>query len=247
MGVTRQENLLRLRDLLDNPQPNAPSFHQILRQELSEERDIVNATNNSGKPWAVAEYQLNYTVGLSTYDINVDDFGKCLFVVKATNNPYIPFLPVPFEDLSSQQYGTVWGWFNNTYWQAWSLTETPERMSFYREGVINPQYKVKINPLPQQSAVYTITYLPGFLGNDDPLSSSLQMPEHAELVRLRGATALLPYSRWSEDENANSNKRKELAQGFAYQLERKEDLFKKYIRSINIPRQVTIEDWNAFA
>ncbi len=249
MGVTRIENVFSMRSLLDNPYPNAPSFHQLFRQELSEERDIVNATNLSGKPWATAEYQLNYTPNQSEYAINVSDFGKVLFVVKETTNSYIPYLPVAFDDISEQQYGQIIQWMNNNYSQPFVLTEAPERMSFYRQGVVNAQYMVAINPSPQNSNVYHITYLPGYLGNDDPLETSIQMPEHAELVRLRGAMAQLNYSKWYEDEEKNREKRKDLAAGFDYQLNikgtgGKEKMFADYIRAINIPRSTLVEDWN---
>ncbi len=206
--------------------------------------DIVNATNNSGIAWATAEYTLNFNPTQNVYQINVSDWGKILFCVKVTGNPYIPFLPVSFDDVSEMNYGTVWGWFNNSYAQAMALTETPERMSFSRVGVLNSAITVSINPVPQQSAVYILTYLPGYVGTADPLEASIQLPEHAELVRLRMATALLPTAEWFEDDNKNSERRKELAQSFAFQLQRKEDLFQKYIRGINKPRQVNLEDWN---
>lgn len=236
-----------MRDLLDNPMPNNPSFAQLLRQELSEERDIVNETNNTGVAWATAEYVLNFNTNQSTYTINVDDFGKVLYVVKATGNPYIPWLPVGFSDVSEQKYGTVWAWFNNMYAQAFALQETPERMAFSRQGVTNPQCVVQIQPMPQQAAQYIITYLPGYLGNDDPLEIAVQLPEHAELVRLRGAMALLPYTRWSDDEPINRQKRIDLAAAFSYQLERKEAAYRSYIKNINRPREVTIESWNAWS
>ncbi len=244
MAVTRIENIFRCRDLLRRPYPSAPSFHDLFRQEISEEMDIVNATNNSGRPWATAEYQLNYTPGINAYEIGVSDWGKILFAVKATGNPYIPFLPVPFDDLSEQNYGTVWGWFNSAYAQSFALSETPERMIFYRQGVLNSQFMVKINPQPQQSAAYILTYLPGYIGTDDPLESAIQMPEHAELVRLRMAMALLNSAEWYEDMEKNRQQRQDLATGFLYQLERKEDLFKKYIRNLNIGRMTDVSDWN---
>jgi len=244
MPVTRAENLARLRDLLDNPQPQHPSVHQRLRAELSEERDIVNETNNSGVAWATADYQLNYIANQTKYDINVDDFGKVLYVLKVTGNPYIPYLPVPFQDVTRQNYGTIW--YNNNYAQAFSLEETPERMAFSRDGVLNANVVAEIQPAPQQSAVYLITYLPGYIGNDDPLESALQLPEHCELVRLRAAMALLPYAKWSEDENENRVKRKELAAAYAYQLERKEANYRSYIKNINKPRTVTIDGWNSW-
>lgn len=249
MGVTRIENIFRVRDLLLRPYPNAPSFHDLFRQELSEERDILNATNNSKIAWATAEYTLNYTPAQSAYPINVDNFGKVLFCVKVTTNPYIPLLPVGFSDVSEQSYGTILQYFNNSYAQAFTLSEAPERMSFYREGVLNAQYMVAINPLPQQSAQYIITYLPGYLGTDDPLESSIQLPEHAELVRLRMAMSLLNGASWYEDEDKNRARRKDLAMGFDYQLNikgggGKEKLFADYIRGINIPRMVDVEPFN---
>ncbi len=230
--------------MLDNSDPNKPSFHQLLRQEISEERDVVNATNNSGKPWATAEYQLNFTPNQASYAINVSDFGKVLYVLKETTNSWIPYIPVAFNDVSEQEYGTILAWYNNSYAQAFALSEAPEKMAFSRVGVLNAQYTVEIQPLPQQSVTYLITYLPGYMGDDDPLNSAIQMPEHAEMVRLRSAIALLPYTSWGEDMAMNATKRKELAQSFAFQLERKEKLFADYIRSINIPRMVDVEPFN---
>lgn len=244
MGVTRIENIFRVRDLLRRPFANQPSFHDLFRQEISEEMDIVNATNNTGIAWATAEYTLNFTPLQNTYQINVSDWGKVLFAVKATTNPYIPYIPVPFDDVSQMEYGTVWSWFNNSYAQAWVLPETPERMSFSRVGAVNSQITVTINPVPQESAQYVITYLPGYIGTSDPLETAIQLPEHAELVRLRMAFALLPNAEWSTDEPFNIARRNELGKSFAYQLERKEALFKTYIGGINRPRTVDCEDWN---
>lgn len=214
----------------------------LLQQELSEESDIINATNNSGVPWAVDSYQLNYS-GQTEYAINVSNFGKILFVTKETNNIYMPQLPVAFNDVSEQQYGLVFNWFNTAYNQSWFLSETPERMSFWRDGVVNPQYMVSIQPAPQGSAVYNIHYLPGYMGDDDPLESSIMMPEHAELVRLRGAMALLNEAKWYEDREANRVERKDRAAGYLYQLDRKEKLFAGYLGAINVPRMTEIEDW----
>jgi hypothetical protein len=71
------------------------------------------------------------------------------------------------------------------------------------------------------------------------------MPEHAELVRLRAAMALLNYAEWGDDKQANREKRADLMQGFMYQLERKERLFRNYITSINRPKSVEIDEWNS--
>jgi len=248
MPVTRAQQIARTRDLLkfegQYPFPNSPSFHDIFRQEISTEMDIVNASLESGRPWGTAEYQLNYTPSQSTYTLNVDNWGKVLYVVRVTGNQYIPYVTVPFDDVQTQHYGTVFNDYGNTYGSFAQPDETTERMSFYREGVMNAEYKVKINPLPQISWTYLITYLPGYLGTSDPLNAVIQLPEHAELVRLRNAVALLPSARWSEDSGYNREARKELAAGFAYQLDIKEPIFKKYIKSIAIPKTVTLGGWN---
>lgn len=242
----RIEQIFRTRDLLDSPRLQSPSFHQILRGELSCEQDLANELNNTGKPWTVSTYQLNYTSGQDSYDINVSDMGKILFVVRLTNNPYIPALPVPFADLNELHYGTLWGTFYNLYsgWGAYALSETIEQMSFYRTGLVDQSIKVQIQPMPQDSATYVITYLAGVISNDDPLESAIALPEFATLTQLRNATALLPYCQWTDDRKEDMARKQELAQAFAYQLERKERALAEYKSSLVIPSTVEIGDWN---
>lgn len=242
----RIEQIFRVRDLLDNPLLDKPSFHQIMRGELSAEQDLANELNNTGVPWTVAEYQLNYSPGQDSYDINVDNMGKVLFVVRLTNNPWIPALPVPFQDLNELKYGTLWNSFYNFYngWGAYSLSETIEQMAFYREGVVNQQVKVQIQPQPQSTATYIITYLVGVVSNDDPLETTIALPEFATLTQLRNAMSLLPYTRWSEDRKEDMERKQELAAAFMYQLERKERALAEYKSSLVTPGIVEIAPWN---
>jgi len=239
---TRQEQIFRMRSGLDNPYPSNPSFHQLLQQEISEEMDILNATIQSAQPWATNTYTLNYNPNQDTYIISVSDWGKVLYVVRLFSNPYIQACNVEFDDLNNQHYGVTWQNWYGTFAYPWNTV--PERMSFSREGVLDADIKVTIQPMPQESCIYEICYIPGFLGNDDPLESSIQLPAQATLAQLRGQMALLPMSRWFENEEQNMAKRKELAQSYAYQLSRKEPIFENYIRNINIPKTTTLEDWN---
>lgn len=218
----------------------------LLRQEISTEQDIANALNNSGQPWTTQEYTLNYTPGISTYDLNATDIGRILFVVRLTGNPYIPALPVPYSDLARQHYGTIWNTFYGTYngWGAYVLPETIEQMAFFRTGIVNQQCKVSIQPMPQESAQYIITYLVGAIGDSDPLESSIALPEFATLGQLRNAVSLLNYSEWFEDFEKNRIKRGDLAKGFEYQLGIKEPLFADYKRSLVHAQTQTISDWN---
>tara|TARA_R110000868_G_scaffold290108_1_gene550344 strand:- start:486 stop:1172 length:687 start_codon:yes stop_codon:yes gene_type:complete len=222
----------------------SPSFHQMFLEEISVEQDILNATTNAQRPWAVKTFQLNYTPGLDSYAISVTDFGKPLLVSRVVYSPYINRINVPFDDLNGQHWGTVFQAFNNTYGMPWNLEDTPERFSFYRENVVNSSYNVKIQPQPQQSAVYEILYAPGFIGDQDPLEATIQLPEHAELVRLRCAIGLLPYCKWSEDVGADTAKKQELRQVFEYKLNVKEPAFSRYISSITTPKDTFCGDWN---
>lgn len=246
MGITRLENLFRCRSLLDLPQTEHPSFHQMFQEEISVEQDILNATSNSQRPWATNTYALNYTPGLAAYTINVTNFGKPILVTKVINSPYVKRVNVPFDDVTQQHYGTVFNWNQGLYNVPWDIEDTPERMSFYRENVLNAQYRVTIEPQPQWSGIYEIMYIPGYIGDDDPLEASIQLPEHAELIRLRVAMGLLPYCKWSETATENTAKRMELAKIFEYKLNIKEPLFAKFITNITIPRQVFVEDWDSY-
>lgn len=239
--------MFRTRDLLLNPYPNAPSFHRMLAQEISEEMDVVNAALETGKPWGLEQLQLNYTPGQNTYTLNISDWGKALYVTRETGNPYLPLVNVPFDDVQTQHYGTVWNTYYDTFGSFCQPDNTIERMSFFREGVMNSQIKVTINPMPMQSWTYQITYLPSYIGTADPLEASIQLPEHAEMVRLRAALAHLPGAMWFEEEDKNMARRQQLRDAFLFQLKRKERLFNKYLKSIAIPKTVTLGGWNDWA
>lgn len=246
--ATRSENLQRIRTLLDTPMPSRPDFNTLFQLELSNEADILNATSNADKPWAVNVTQLNYSPGSDNYNITATDFGKPVVVTRViTGNPYITRLPVPFADLNHLQYGTIWQTWQAFYGWGMGWETTPERMSFFREGVLDSQVAVKIEPAPIQSCTYEITYIPSYTGGDDPLESAIQLPEMATLVQYRVAMAALPYAAWWEDENENRLKRRELAQAFAVELGRKEPIFQRYISSIVRPKDVSLDSaWGAY-
>lgn len=245
MASTRLDNAFRIRDYLDNPYPDAPNFHQIFRIEIAEEQDIINELNDTGRAWTTFEYKFTYMPGRNTYPINVTNFGKAILVVRLTDNCYIPALPVPFDDITDQRYGTLLAGFYGAWGYPYVWNETLEHISFYRQGTMNAQPMVKINPAPDQTCEYVITYLPGYQGDSDALASTVMLPEHIELLRLRSAMSLLPYSKWYEDEKANKDKRQELAAAFTYQLQRKEANYRQYISSIAHGRDTMIEYWNS--
>lgn len=250
--ATRIENVFRVRTMLDTPYPNAPHFHRIFQQLMTEEMRLMNSLNTSGQQWAVNEFQLNYTPGQSDYQINVEDFGRPILVVRATTNPYVPYIPVPFDTITNLQYGTIFNYFWNSWALPMVLPETLEHIAFYRAGQNNQQIFAKIQPQPQAAVTYIITYVPGAIGEGDPLETSPALSEYQELLRLRAASALLPYTQFSEDRVADRARKIELKMGFELQLKGEdpqqksgwEYLFNEYIRSLSIPREVIIDSWN---
>lgn len=243
--ATRLENLARVRQYLDTPYPSRPSFAQAFQMELSVEADILNESNNSDRPWAVEMTQINYSPTNLPINITVGNFGKPILVTRVvTNNPYINRVVVPFQGYNNQLYGTVWQMWDSFAGWAWNINETPERMTFFREGVTDAQVSVTVQPQPQQAVIYEISYIPSRPDDDAPLEAQIQLPEMSELVQLRVATQLLPYAAWYENEDENRAKRKDLAAAFAYQLERKEKIFERYVSSINKPRDIFISSWN---
>lgn len=243
---TRLGNLQRVRSLLDYPMPSHPSFAQTFQQALSVEADVLNATNNSDRPWAVETTQLNYTPGLTSYQLTAENFGKPLLVTRLLpNNPYIKQIVVPFAGFNDQLYGQIWQIWHTFYGWAWNINETPERMCFLREGVTDAQVSVTIEPQPQTSVTYVISYVPSGVDENASLESTVQMPEMSSLIQLRTAIFSLPYACWYEDEAANIQKRNVLKAGFEYQLSIKEPIFQRYISAMVKSRDVFVSNWNS--
>lgn len=239
---------MRIRDILDSPLPDAPSFHTLFRLEIAEEQDVLNELGNTSNAWTVREWRFNYNCGQSVYQVNAGQWGKAIQVVRVTNDCFIKYLPVPFDQYDSQSYGRILGGYFGGCGQVWpfGMTETIEHISFYREGTVNSQPMLTINPQPSQNCEYIVSYLAGYQGTTDPLTATVNMPEHVELIRLRIAMAALPYTQWFTDEEQNRIKRKDLAAAFAYQLERKEQIYKQYIASMAHPRDVWVDSWNGY-
>ena len=239
--ATRAESISEVRNILDEPFQGAPSLHRIVGTFLRFEGQLILRLNNSGVPWAVKSFTLVSDPATDTYTLQtgspaaaIPDFGKPLFVVKATGNTVTPYVAVPFDDLREQSYGILYQTGSDV--TPWILSPTIEKLSFYREGAIDPVNKVKINPVPQTAQTYTISYAVGNVGRADALTSAYAIPELASWVELHTAMALLPYCKWSEDVDANTNQKKELATAFAYQMDTVDRTTDIYIRDIVHPR-----------
>jgi hypothetical protein len=245
--ATRQESIAEIRSLLGEPLEGAPSLHRAVGAYLRFEGQLIMRLNNTGAPWAIKSFDLDSDPDTDTYELEtgtpaapIADFGKPLAVIKATGQDTVPFIQVPFGDYRNQNYGVIPETASEVT-PFGVFSPATEKLSFYREGAINPVNKVKINPVPQTVQTYTITYSVGAVGREDDLTATYAIPELASWVELQTAMALLPYAKWGEDMAVNMEQRKELAAAFAFQLQTVNMTAEQYIRDIVHPRPVEVD------
>jgi hypothetical protein len=244
--ATRAESISEVRSLLDDPYQQAPNLHKIVAGHLRFEQLMCNRLNNTGRPWAVKTFDFDSDPDTDTYDvatgtpaIAVADFGKPLVVVKATGNANLPFIQVSFDDYNQQDYGTIpLGTSDVTPLEIFS--PSMEKVTFYREGIIGPVRKMKLNPVPQTVFTYTVSYLVGAIGRDDAITVDYGIPEHSHLVEIQNALSQLPYCKWTEDPKADQIHGENLKQSFLYQLGLLEPVFAQYVRDLTHGRPVEV-------
>lgn len=242
---SRSESIAEIRNLLGEPYEGAPSLHRIIGAYLRHEGQMFLRLSNTGTAWAVKSFELVSDPDTDTYDVEassqpIADFGKPLFVIRSTNNTNVPYVEVLFSDLRQQSYGVIPETISDVT-PAGVYSPSIERLSFYREGAVNPVNKVKINPVPKTAQTYTITYSVGNVGRGDDLDSTYAIPELSAWVELHTAMSLLPYCKWDESADVNAAQKKELAAAFAFQLETVNATANDYLRDIVNPRPVEVE------
>lgn len=245
--TTRAISISEVRSLLDDPYQQAPNLHKIVAGHLRFEQLMANRLNNTGRAWTVKTFEFTSDPELDTYSIAtgappvaVADFGKPLAIVKATGEERIPYVQIAFDDYNQQDYGLIPAGVSEVS-PFNQFASAPEKISFYREGIIDPVMKMKLNPVPGDAQDYTVSYLVGAIGRDDPLTVNYGIPEHAHLVEIQNATSQLPYCKWGEDEKANGVKMEQMAKGFAYQLTLLQPVFEQYVRDLTHGRPVEVE------
>lgn len=208
---------------------------------------MANRLNNTGRPWTVKTFEFTsdpdtdtYSVATGSPAVAVADFGKPLAIVKATGDENIPYIQVLFEDYNQIDYGIIPSGISEvTPFNVFAPSQ--EKIAFYRENVIDPVMKMKLNPVPQDAQTYTVSYLVGAIGRNDAITVNFAIPEHAHLVEIQNAASQLPYSKWNEDEKVNIQKREELAAGFKFQLGLLQPVFDNYVRDLSHGRPVEVE------
>ena len=208
---------------------------------------MANRLNSTGKPWSVKSFEFTsdpstdiYNVQAGSPPLPVSDFGKPLLIEKETGDANYPWAQVHFEDFNQQEYGIIPAGVSEVGIYG-IFSPTPEKFTFYRENVINPVMKFRLNPLPQEAKNYVIWYAVGAIGIANGLTVNYAIPEHAHLVEVQTALANLPRCRWREDEDFNIKKRAQLQTGLEFELLQLKPEFDKYVRELTHAKPVEVD------
>lgn len=238
--ATIQDTMNRVDQLLRFPKAQQPSQLQRMKTVLAKYQSMFNQLTNTGVSWATAETVLTVSQGVEDYELtNAGNFGKALLInTLGPGNPsYIP-RPIPvfgienlfFDEYLPKNVGNWWGTWDGT-------TANALRMAFFRKAGFNNTY-VRVYPVPQIAAEYSILYSIGDWADSAALQSEMLLPEHHELAAVRASISLLPSADWVDDEGMNSNRRKELGMALANDQAEYSANWVEYIRTIAHPRMV---------
>lgn len=192
-----------VRMLLGNPLPQHPNPRQVLYAVSAAAQALINQLQNGMRSWSVQEYTLTTASGQQDYIIGRTDWGKPLLVVTTdVTNPAHVERVVEFSELGNidaewmARNDVAQGWTN---WDGSSNSAV--RFAFYHGGSGQYNYKVRIKPIPQSSATYSILYE---TGSDWAFTSAITtiplLTEHAPLIVYRAALNALPNALWWDTE-----------------------------------------------
>lgn len=211
--ATLQEMAANCRIRLVDPLPQSPSLRHMFQMVKDSTQTAFNRLANTGKAWATNEVQLNVSSGTEDYLIPVGvSFGKPLQVLTYyPQNPSTIERYVDFYDLTDLNFNwpfpqNLGSWIGN--WDG--SPNTAMRMAFFRVGGSDEVW-VRVKPIPQLSATYTITYSIGNWVNDAALADSPLLSQFHQLFEVWACQSALPHSSWWADERENRERRKELA------------------------------------
>lgn len=243
---TREQEFMRVRELLEFPKAQSPSPHSIFSQLIRQEQFQALKLSNSQRPWNVALSNATVTTvaNQAEYTISAADFGKPIYVYRVLNNNVL--LPVPFTDFQHEipkQQHEIWiapmdAGLNPPY--------SAEKCGFYRTST--GLKKFRLYPIPETAGVvYQIVYYVGF---SDPtgfaLTDSPILPEFSELRCLQTALFKLPQTEWDgRDENQTQAFRRDLRMALEAQMLMFDKEFTEYISNLHHEPIGQIDPWYA--
>lgn len=214
----------------------------LLNQVCFHIRSLKRHRRATGNPWDFNDLVVDVTPDEATYLIPQADFGQPLAVI--THAPelstWIPRMVRIYEpqNLALNIPPLPNRWASYAYLPYDGSNCTAQRCAFYWRD--NQPY-IEFWPTPVLSASYKVRYLRSANGvNSAGLTTSPVSNEDADLVEIRSAISLLPYTEWEADEGegiaANERKRKNAATTLANDERMARELFEAAIRQPTGPR-----------
>ncbi len=234
---TIQQIAAKARMDLDEPRPGQPSFRLVLNATLRSVQSLINRLSNTNKAWASGETELNVVPQQFEYPLNVDTtFGKPLAIsVTQPGNPGL--IPRTIDMFEVQNMWFDWGLPNNVasyFTMPDGSPNTAQRIAIFRKEGIADNIYVRVLPIPQLAATYTILYTIGNWIDSAALTTSPVLTEHHDLVAVITAKSLLPSCKWWDDEEENRKKRRELFTSLEDTREGLQEDFDRYIGSMRV-------------
>ena len=224
-----------VRTRLGDPRAQSPGDAQLLQQVCSQTRTILRSKRNSGNPWNYADTLIQTQPNVSTYSINVPDFGTPLSVTTKDdfNNPAFVVRRIPFY--TSQDLFFSYGLPANAgVWTSWWNGYDPNHAALrcaitWRSNVPT----IEFLPVGIQSATYVLRYLQSASGVGQMALTTEPVPsEDCDLIEVRSAQSLLGLTEWYAPDTKD---------GRAANAEKRKDLF----ITLNHDEQLAFEQFNA--
>lgn len=210
MSATILQLCSRTRGRLRNPIANRPSDGDVLREVCSHARVVSKHRRNTGKAWDYRSLLLTVEGGEGEYLITESSFGKPFSVLtRDDNNPAHIQRLIPFFEPENVNFD--WNLPSDAGYYLYPTADgslhSAQRVAFYwNKG----KPYVKFNPIPQYPCDYEIYFTPTDPVSGLALTSSLPHDEDSDLIEIRAARSLLPFAEWSDNEETNQSRRKEL-------------------------------------
>lgn len=236
-GMCQQTRLL-----CDEPLPQRPSGRRVLQAVLANTQNFYSRLENTGQAWSLKpDYSLQVSPGTTDFLLAVDEsYGKPVQVLSTyLQNPSYIQRYIPFREFASMQFD----WPYPVNLASWIWTDgspcTAMRMAFfYRDDGTR---WVRVLPMPQLTATYTITFASGDWVSTSAIDSSPVLSQFHALVETWSAESILPSCQWWGDEKMNQNHRKELAMSLKNDEVRYADEFDRYCRNLVVD-QIGVRD-----
>lgn len=236
---TVDEMMTGVRRCLGDTAAQRPSESQVLRSVLNEVQAFYNEASLMGQAWAVNEWLLKVSAGTQDYDVPREYLGKPLQILTHyPENPSHIEREIPFYEV--QNLNTDWNNPNNfgeLIANADGSPNTAMRMSLFYDGPLASP-KIRVKPTPMRSAEYKITAIVGDIGSFMKMQTEPMLSQHHSLIEVRAAMQLLPFADWTDNEEINHQKRKELAMALRDVRDRYQHNFTQHVKSTVIATRI---------